>query len=200
MKFSTASLAAALVVALAAPAAQALSLTLAPPTTNAVVGDSVTVDLLYDFATDPTIGGGVDLFYDDTILSFVSFTFNPAFPDDPDFRRLPDVLADELNGLAFGEFNGIGGTGVVGSFNFTVLDAGMTTLVLAENDTPAGGFFSAVSNNAQAVDFGTASVTAVPEPQVAAMMGVGLFVTLAWARRRHTRHRAGAAGGVSAVA
>ncbi len=179
--------AAVLVAALAAPAAQALSLTLSPAVTNATIGDSVMVDLLYDFAADPTLGGGVDLFYDDDILDFNSFVFDAAFADDPLLRRSPDDLADELNGLGFGALAGIGGTGVVGTYTFTALATGMTTLVLAENDAPVGGFFSAATFDPQAVDFGTGSVTVnaavVPEPSIIALLGLGL-ACMVFTRRR----------------
>lgn len=184
-------LAAALVAVLAAPAAQALSLTLSPPVTNTDAGQSISVTLAYDFAADPTLGGGVDLFYNDSALQYTGFTWDAGFADDPDVRRLPDVLPGELNGLAFGEFtNGLSGPGVVGTFHFSVLQGGTSTLVLAGSDTPAGGFFSAVTFDAQTVSYGTASVMAVPEADTWAMLLAGLGL-VGWAARRRAAARMG---------
>lgn len=165
------------------PTAQALSFTLDPNAQSANIGDAVSVTLLYDFSADPTLGGGVDLFYNDSVLQFTGFDWDAGFADDPDVRRLPDVLPGELNGLAFAEFgNGLSGPGVVGTFHFSVLQAGLSALVLAENDSPAGGFFSAMTFDPQTVNYGTAQVTAVPEADTWALLLAGLGL-VGWAAR-----------------
>jgi hypothetical protein len=52
-----------------------------------------------DFSDDPTFGGGVDIFFDDTILSFGSFSFDLGWPGDA--NNNPSDISDGTNGEIF---------------------------------------------------------------------------------------------------
>jgi hypothetical protein len=173
-------------LASAQSAAQAASLQLMPAVSAVQVGTTFQLALWLDFSDDPTLGGGIDVFYDDTLLDFIGFEFDATLGDDLAFRRLPDVQAGELNGLAFGDFNGLSGPARVGQFSFQALAEGEVTLGMAANDAPAGGFFSAVTFSAQSPQFigAAVQVSAIPEPASYALFLMGLGGLMTWLRRR----------------
>ncbi|HEX9628119.1 MAG TPA: hypothetical protein VGA00_14355 [Acidiferrobacterales bacterium] len=174
-------LAVTLLSAIASFPTQAATISLMPTSQTTVVGGAFTLDVLMDFSDDPTVGGGIDIFYNSSLLQFDTFVFNGALGDDPAFRSTPTVLANELNGLAFGSFTGLSGPAVVGTLSFTALAAGTATLTTADNDTPWGGFISATTGTAQAVTYTGADVTITPIPLPAAvwlmLSGVALIGT-----------------------
>lgn len=174
---------------LALGGAQASSLELLPALSAAQIGDTVEVALWMDFSDDPTLGGGIDVFYAPGLLQYLGFIFDAALGDDPAFRRLPDVLAGELNGLAFGQFNGLSGPARVGTFSFRTLAEGPATLSMTANDVPAGGFVSAVSFSAQSPQFvgATVQIAPIPEPASLALMMFGVGSLLAWRHRASRR-------------
>ena len=161
---------------LALAGAQAASLRLEPAAGAAAVGATVDLALWMDFSDDPTLGGGVDLVFDATLLQPGGFSFDAGFADDPAFRRLPDAGAGVLSGLAFGHFNGLPGPARVGSYSLQVLAPGLATLTLAVNAEPVGGFYSAVSFGPQAPGLSGAALqlAPVPEPAAAALWLLGL--------------------------
>ena len=168
----------------AAIAASSVRLEPASPGIVIQIGDIVPFDLLMDFSADPTIGGGVDIQFNPDVLTFVSFTFNPAFPTDPAFTRQPDVMAGgALNSLGFGSFSGLS-SGRVGTFEFQGSGAGTTGIELLGDGRPgdtavvAGQFFSAVNFLTQPVSFNGLSVTVVPVPVPWGMLlaGFGMIV------------------------
>src|SRR3990167_8770967 len=87
-------------------ASHAATISLSPLSQNVALGNPVSLQLNMDFTGDPTLGGGVDIFYDSSRLSFVSFIFDSGLGDETSLRRLPDVLTNELNGLAFTSYAG----------------------------------------------------------------------------------------------
>jgi len=134
------------------------------PPQQADLGDLVTLQLSMDFTEEATLGGGVDIFYDSSILQFMSFTIDAGLGDDPGFRRAPDNSTGELNGLAFGNFGGLSGPSVVGELKFTTIGlSDLTFVTLAETDDPlVGAFTSSSTFGPQDVDFtDTASITVV---------------------------------------
>lgn len=158
--------------------AQAATISLTPLNQNVVLGDQVTLQLNMDFGSDDTLGGGFDVFYNHSLLSFSSFTFNSGLGDDHGFRRQPDFQLDKLNGIAFGNFNGLGGSRMVGTFVFNTLGAGHVDISLAENNAPTGGFFSAITFDPQIVTYSGAlvNVTSVPVPAAGWLLLSGLGV------------------------
>ena len=165
--------------------AQAATLSLIPVNQNVVLGNTVSLQLMMDFSDDATIGGGVDVFYDDSVLQFVSFVFDAGLGDDPAFRRQPDALSGELNGLGFGEFGGLSGPSLVGTFTFNTLTSGSASFSLGVNDYPVGAFYSATTYELQLVDFQGAAieVSAVPVPAAAWLLFSGLVMVGAVSRR-----------------
>ena len=63
--------------------ANAATISLTPALQTGLVGDLVELELVMDFTNDPTIGGGIDIFYSSAILSFASFEFSSHLGDDP---------------------------------------------------------------------------------------------------------------------
>ena len=173
--------------------ANAASISLAPKLVTAAVGDSVFFDLNMDFSDNPTLGGGIDLVFNTSLLEFSSFARNPALGDDVDGRRDLDVVPGTgLDGLAFFKFGGgIAGPARVGTFTFKALGAGRIDVTLsADVGGTAGPFISATTNDPQNVTFTGAAIdispSAVPLPGALPLMlslGAGLA---GFVRRRST--------------
>jgi len=157
---------------------------------TAGIGDIITLDVLMDFTGDPTVGGGTDIFYDASVLSFQSFDFGTTtLTLDPSFSRSPDVLSNELEGLAFGNFGGLSGPGIVGTLTFQAIAVGDITLSMAETDNllAGGAFTSATTFGPQAVSFGTADVSIVPVPAAVWLFGSGLLGLIGVSRKHMKR-------------
>jgi hypothetical protein len=166
-------------------AAQANSIILAPSTVTTAPG-TVQVQLFMDF-TESTLGGGIDVFYNSSILDFLSFTFDPAMlaMSDPSFTRTGDDFVGEVNGIAFGNFAGIVGSHLIGTLNFSTIGIGSSLLTLAVNDSPAGPFVSNVTFLPMEVDFtSTAEVIVTPLPAAAWLMISGLGFLVGFGRRK----------------
>ena len=147
-----------------AAAAPAASITMVPATTDITPGDSVSIQIGMDFSgvDEATLGGGFDIFYDPTVLTFSSWVFDPALlaASDPAFTFAPNDCAaglvagctqtGELNGITFGSFDGLTGPLPVGTVTFNVIDpsplpGGSTQLTMQDNDVPSGLFISALN-------------------------------------------------------
>ena len=162
---------------------QAATISLNPLSQDVALGNQVSLQLNMDFTDDPTLGGGLDIFFDNGLLSFVSFTFDPGLGDDPCLQRQPDVLTPDvytgqLSGLAFGNFDGLSGPSPVGTLTFQTLDAGTAYFGMADNVAPVGPFYSAQTFDQQTVVYDASAVvniTAVPLPATLWFMlsGVG---------------------------
>ena len=194
---------AATLLGLSSVSAQAASIWLEPATQTINVGDPAPLSLWAD-ASDVGgfLAGGLDLFYDDTVLTYNGdFAFDPSFPTDPFFSRPgvtgdPDdcsiVMADgcsvpgEINGIAFGSFTGLAASGptLVGTLSFTGLNLGTSLLTMTDNDTPAGAWFALDGSGPLDVAYGSAEVNVVPIPAAAWLFGTGLLALTGVARRR----------------
>ena len=161
---------------------------------TAGVNDIITIDLLMDFTDDATLGGGTDIFFNDAVLSFQSFDFSSTtLVLDPAFSRLPDadVLAGKLEGMAFGNFGGLSGPGVIGTLTFQAIAVGDSALTMAVTTEAlkGGDFISDNTFGPQVVSFGSANVSvvsAVPIPAAAWLFGSGLIGLAGVATKRRT--------------
>jgi len=148
------------------------------------LNDIISIDLLMDFTDDATLGGGMDIFFNDAVLSFLSFDFgSTSLVLDPALTRLPDsdVLPGKLEGMAFGNFGGLSGPGVVGTLTFQAIAVGNSALTMAVTTEAlkGGDFISDNTFGPQIVGFGSANVTintsVVPVPAAVWLLGSGLI-------------------------
>jgi len=167
--------------------AQAVSLTLSAANSPVTVGSQAIFNLWMDFTGDPTLGGGVDVLFDNFTngnqLSFASYTPNTALGDSA-LINVPAVNAagNSLEAITFGDvINGLEGPSLVGTLVFNTLVAGTYSLSLVDSGL-AGGFYS-ISAGAppQYPVYTSASVTVdpsvvgpVPEPATLWLIAGGL--------------------------
>ena len=191
--------------------AQAASIWLDPATNVDINSGEVATYQLWADAADVGgfLAGGLDLFYDSNVLTYNDdFAFDPSFPTDPDFSR-PGTSGDpdncfldpsvtgcsgpgEINGIAFGNFNGLAADGpiLVGTLSFTGLSLGVSPMTMADNDTPAGNWFATDGTDlAGLVEYVVepgelTDVNVVPVPAAVWLFGTGLLGLVGVARRR----------------
>lgn len=174
--------------------AQAASIFLTPPNQAVTPGAAVQLELWMDFTAAPTIGGGVDVVFDNFIdgnqLTFVSYT--PEALGDPVLISVPAVNAanNALEGITFGELvDGLEGPALVGTLAFTANSVGNYSFSLRDN-VDAGGFFSLTGPRQFQLYTAGASlaVEAAPPPPLPLPGTVWLLLSglLALAQRRRT--------------
>ena len=149
------------------PAIKVNKLSLLPAAPAVLASEPVVVDLMMDFDTDATLGGGLELLYDNSLLQYESFELNPALNDDPAYRAgiAPVVNSDGSlkNGiLSFGHFDGLSGSQKVGTITFTPSSAaavGIAYVSLLNNAAPYGDFYGAASYVGQPVKYEDTTVS-----------------------------------------
>jgi hypothetical protein len=166
-----------------ATAANQVSLT--PSTQKVTQGLSAELALEIAFA-DSTIGGGI-VIEPDPSLSFVSFDFDPGFPDDPGFRLVcpnpADSRCDDFAGpgvlVAFGSVAGLSGSHVVGALRLLTTVPGIQPVGLREDDAQGvagpfqpvgGGSFESPSFVGASID--VAPPLAVPSASIAQLLAL----------------------------
>jgi len=124
-------------------------------------GEELTVDLHMESNDRPSTGGGLNINYDTALLDFVSFTPNPALVLDSAFGREPDITTEgvTLNGLAFGEFEGLSGSQLIGTLTFNPLSTGTVDLALSDNSTPMGTFYMVDGSVPATINYTGTSIT-----------------------------------------
>jgi hypothetical protein len=164
--------------------AQAASLSVTPISSRVALGDQIILMLYADFRDDPALGGGFDVFFDSSGLDYGAWIFMApeSVGDDPDFRRQPDVLPGELNGIAFGNFEGMFGRSLIGFLTLDALAVGSYDITLANNEggppSNPGPFVSFTTGLPMAIDFHGTTVqviaSAIPLPAAAWLLLGGL--------------------------
>lgn len=189
---------AAIVLSSLGAAAHANVIHLSPLVQETTPGSLVVFDVHMTFLGD-TVGGAFDVFYTPETLGYLGFEFNPAFlagPADPDFAVFPDdcffdgsagggcnVGDAEVNGIGFGNFDGITGEHTIGALFFVALAPGGGVLSMASNDEPWGGFFG-TNGSEMLVHYNSAKVGIVPIPAGIWLFASGLGLFAGFARRR----------------
>ncbi len=140
---------------------------LVPQSGNVEPQTTVKVDVVIDFSAETTSGGGVDIAYNESLLEFVSFDFDPSFLGE--LQRKPEKTATgKLTGLAFGTFyDGLSANVAtdgsvlpitVGRLTFKTVGVGSASLTLSENARPVDGFYARDSAAKQRVQYLSATV------------------------------------------
>ena len=87
-------------LALLAGTAHGATLRLAPANSSVIVGNTLTLSVFGEFGTQGTLGGGFDVFFDDSLLDFVSFEFDAGLMDEVEPLYGPDgEVHEEDDGL-----------------------------------------------------------------------------------------------------
>lgn len=163
--------------------ALAASVSLSPTTIRVGVGDSFTVQVVYDFSDDPTVGGGFDIKYDPAAFSLTSFSFITGATMSPIFR-LPDLSPGSLFSAAYGNFTPITGPLAIAEMTFVLLDGtGDLRIDIGGTVGPGGPFVRASDATAQVPDFFDARVKVVPIPAAVWLFGTALVGLLGMRRR-----------------
>ncbi|MFC1747385.1 hypothetical protein ACFL2V_01115 [Pseudomonadota bacterium] len=118
-----------------------------------VIGETFGIDMNADFLIDSTIGGGVDISYDPTVMEFVDFDFSPHLTGDIVYHNKPSIGANQLIGLTFGDFTGVMGETKIGTITFRFLSTGKVDLQPLPTSSLYGNFHSAVNYLPQAIDY-----------------------------------------------
>lgn len=170
--------------------ASAVSIT--PDASGAVldVGQEITVTIIGDFQDDPTLGGGLDIDWDTSVLSLLSFT--PIdWGNDAGFFNPGTVSDGSVDGFAAGNFNGVAGPVDMAVLVFVAVGEGQSLHLSDDSDGLAGPFVSAGSFAIQDVDFGanndaghiSVAASAVPVPAALWLMIAGLGSLLGFRRK-----------------
>jgi hypothetical protein len=168
-----AAVAAVAILGFALPVQAANTITLTPSKATYVVGEIVEIEIRMDF-DDATFGGKVGVQYDQGLLSYDSFDFDPGLTANVGRVDPADGSTDNPLIIQYGYFNipsPIGDT-AVGTFRFLADSIGMNSLFVSSEIAPS--VFRDPQGNPLAVTYGTASINIVPEPSTALLMGLGL--------------------------
>lgn len=195
----------ALILAVLANHAVAVTLSLQPASQTAMPGDTVTLNLvidgLGDFAPDSLAAFDIDIAYDTSVLTFVDYTLGPglgALPTEAVDFSLGDsggtvniaelsllenddvscffCLPPYLDGIQPGSFT-------LASLDFTVdvLDPGASTIVAINTVNALGDGFGAALTVESTTD---AVINAVPVPAAVWLFGSGLIGLIGITRRK----------------
>jgi len=174
-----------LALSLMASGASADDIVLQPNSSSVQPGDVVEVTAIMDFQTE-TVGGGVGVAYDPTVLTFESFTFDPSFTANFVVQGPSSGSTQNPLETTFGWFltrSPLGPT-PIGLYRFTATTAASPTEIISEG--LPGIPFSGLSGDLTVV-FSSTSVT-VPEPGFASALVTGLVgLGFLYRRKRPSR-------------
>lgn len=162
-----------------APAASAQNIVLLTPFSQSIELEdpSVTVDLEIDFA-DITVGGGVEVTYDATRLSFDSFEFEPGLEFllvGPEQGAVGQPLVIGAGLILFTPPFGVSGLQTIGTLTFTPVAAGEAFVQTSASSVFPGPFASPGSGAPLPATFSGATID-VPEPGFATGLVIGAIL------------------------
>lgn len=172
--------------------ANAASISLVPTgaTDGLMEGDIVTFDIVANFTGESTIGGGLDILWDESVLQFDSIT--GPLVGEPDFSRACSPGAGICDDLVASAFSPLPDQFTLAAVSFRVagLGADTTTIMLAPGEqqgaqpslssfwVSAADFVSPIP-----VDYQGADVTGVPVPAAVWFMLSGLGALIGFGRK-----------------
>lgn len=117
------------------------------------VGDTITFEASIDFTGDPTLGGGIDIIYDPTVLQFVDFAHSGIGL--PQFQLAPTQNDGILRGWGAGDFAGLPEVASLGTVSFDVLQpmCGSTALSVQTDNFEVGPWISLNTFTVQEVTY-----------------------------------------------
>jgi hypothetical protein len=186
----------ALLAILVAGFAQAESSVILYPVAPAVpVGGKLRIVLEVQ-AEAPTLGGGIRVDYDEALVRFDRFVFDPALLDDPQLRLQPRAGSDDATLLiAFGDYDGVSGSHTIGTLEFTALVEGSPAFSTEADDFRAGPFVDDAGGPVSFVYGGTSATiftATLPGLGVTGLLLTGLSLSalsIGLAARRRARDR-----------
>jgi hypothetical protein len=141
--------------------------------TTDVGAPDVALELEIEFL-DVTVGGGVEITYDASLLEFVSFTFS----QDPNFGLLGPGDGDPAQPLEIGAGwftveppRGVSGVHTIGTLLFRAIGNGVASVSTSESPISPGPYFSASSSTPLLVSYHSAAVNIGP----VAVPALGVF-------------------------
>ena len=143
---------------------------LTPATSSVELGSTnVALDLEIDF-TDVTTGGGVEVTYDATRLTFISFTFSgdtdPAFDSGPAPGETAQPLVVGAGWFIVSPPFGVSGLHTIGTFLFEAVGAGSAAVTTSESPSSPGPFFGPGPGTPLLVNYEAAAVDVAAAPNV----------------------------------
>ncbi|MBU1191815.1 MAG: hypothetical protein KKA36_02545 [Gammaproteobacteria bacterium] len=170
-------LACALVLSGLVGVTQAASVTINPTSQMAMIGEAVSVEVLFSDFTDPLISGGFNFNYDTSFLDFDSIDFG-ANPLGLAFFPI-DTAVDGVVGISFAGPLSLE-SGILGTLNFVATDLGTASLSTA---AASPGFFDGSSYYVPGFGNASIEVSAVPVPAAVWLMASGLLGMVGLSRR-----------------
>ena len=107
---------------------------MSPSAVSTTPSTQFSLDVVIDFTADPTIGGAVDISYDPTALTFVSWTYDTStLNDDPDIRTDPVITPGAIKDIAVAAFFGLQQTGIMGTITFEAAQQSVSQVTPGES-------------------------------------------------------------------
>ncbi len=143
---------------LAANSALAQSIWLTPASQTPSPGETIVdVEVWFDFSAEPTLGGGIDITYSTTQLSFVSWTAEAI--GDPGFTVVPVISPGLISGIGAGDFiTGLSGPGLWGTLVFNLINPGTAQVNVMDTASAVGPFVSWATFQVQTVTYTGAEI------------------------------------------